>query len=103
MATDTASSFSAGIVNMSTGAITSDGTAVSVNLGFTPRWVKVINLTDVIVWEKMEGMSATQAIKVVTAGTTTVDTGSAIVIAAGGFSISATAAGTSKSLIWVAQ
>lgn len=103
MADETPTSTSAGVINFATGDITSDSTAISVALGFTPRWVRVFNLTDVIVWEKVAGMGATQAIKTVTAGTTTVDTGSAIVLTEDGFTISATAAGNAKSLIWLAQ
>jgi hypothetical protein len=36
--------------------------------------VKVINMTDVIVWEWHRGMAATNTLKTVAAGTTTVDT-----------------------------
>lgn len=102
MATDTATSIDGGITNFSSGSITSDNTAIAVNLGFTPRWVKVINSTDVIVWEKIEGMAAANSVKTVTAGTTTVDTGSAITLSASGFTISSGAAGNSKAISWVA-
>ena len=93
---------SAGVVNIATGTDTSDNTAAVVTLGFRPRYVKVINQTDVIIWEKIDGMAAANAIKVVTAGTTTLDTGSAIVIDDNGFTISAGAAGNAKALAWVA-
>jgi hypothetical protein len=67
-------------------------------------YFQLINKTDVIIWEKINGMLATESIKVVTAGTTTLDTGSAIVFNADGtVTISATAAGTAKSLVWIAQ
>jgi hypothetical protein len=103
MSSHTATSESAGVVNFSSGSITSDNTAATVTLGFTPRWVKVVNSTDVIVWEKLEGMAAANSVKTVTAGTTTIDTGSAILLATGGFTISATAAGNAKALSWVAM
>jgi hypothetical protein len=99
----TAKDSSAGRANMASGTLTSDNTAVAVKLGFKPRFVKVYNVTDVIIWETTGTMPATAAIKVITAGTTTVDTGSAIVIGEDGFTISATAAGNAKSLHWVAM
>ena len=102
MATDTATSIDGGVTNFSSGSITSDNTAVAVTLGFAPRWVKVVNSTDVILWEKVEGMATANSITVVTAGTTTVDTGSAILFNANGFTISATAAGNAKAISWVA-
>lgn len=103
MATDTPSYAFNGVSNFAVGGLTTDGTAVTVTLGFLPRYIKVINETDVILWEWIKGMAATKAIKVVTAGTTTADTGSAIVDSGDGtFIISATAAGTSKVLTWVA-
>ena len=99
-----ASAQSKGIVNFASGSFTSDGTAAVVQLGFNPRWVKVVNTTDVIVWEKIAGMAAANSIKTVTAGTTTIDTGSAILINTDGTAtISATAAGTSKAISWVAM
>lgn len=104
MATVTATSKSAGIVNLSSGSFTSDNTATTVTLGFKPRWVKVVNTTDVIVWEKIEGMAAANSIKTVTGGTTTIDTGSAILINTDGtITISQTAVGSSKAISWVAQ
>lgn len=104
MATVTATSRSGGIVNFASGSFTSDNTATTVTLGFVPRWVKVINSTDVIVWEKIEGMAAANSVKTVTAGTTTVDTGSAILINTDGtITISQTAVGNSKAIAWVAM
>ncbi len=103
MATVTATSKSGGVVNFSSGSFTSDNTATTVTLGFKPRWVKVVNTTDVIVWEKIEGMAAANSIKTVTAGTTTIDTGSAILINTDGtITLSQTAVGNSKAISWVA-
>lgn len=93
-----------GVVRSSTGVITSDGTAITLSLGFVPNFFQLINKTDVIIWEKINGMLATESIKIVTAGTTTLDTGSAIVFNADGtVTISATAAGTAKALVFIAQ
>lgn len=102
MATETATSQSAGMANIVTGSFTSDNTITEVNLGFTPRWVKVVNSTDVIVWEKIEGMATADSVKTVTAGTTTVDTGAAITIDTDGFTLSAATVGSAKAIAWIA-
>jgi len=103
MATVYATSKTGGVAHLSAGSFTSDNTITVVELGFTPRWIKVVNSTDVIIWEKIEGMAAANSIKVVTAGTTTVDTGSAITITENGFSLSAAAVGNAKAISWVAM
>jgi hypothetical protein len=104
MATVAATSQAMGVDNFASGSFTSDNTATIVNVGFKPRWVKVVNTTDVIVWEKIEGMAAANSVKTVTAGTTTIDTGSAIVINTDGtFTLSATAVGNAKAISWVAM
>lgn len=104
MATVTATSQNSGIANFASGAFTSDNSITTVTLGFVPRWVKVVNTTDVIVWEKIEGMPAVNSIKTVTAGTTTMDAGSAILINTDGtLTLSAAAVGNAKAISWVAQ
>ena len=103
MATVSASSQAAGVVSFASGSFTSDNTATTVTIGFKPRWVKVVNTTDVIVWEKIEGMAAANSVKTVTAGTTTIDTGAAITINTDGtITLSATAVGNAKAISWVA-
>lgn len=103
MATVAATSQAMSIADFASGSFTSDNTATIVTLGFKPRWVKVVNSTDVIVWEKIEGMAAANSVKTVTAGTTTVDTGSAILINTDGtITLSATAVGSAKAISWVA-
>jgi hypothetical protein len=93
-----------GIVRCQDGSFTGDGTAVTINLGFIPTFFQLINLTDAVVWEKLRGMGATQSLKVVTAGTTTVDTTSAIVLNNDGtVTISAAANVSAKSFVFVAQ
>lgn len=104
MATVTIMGRSGGVVNTACGSFTSDGSAQVVTLGFKPCWVKVINETDTIVWEVFGSSSATKVLKTVAAGTTTVDTGSAIVINSDGtVTLSATAVGTSKVITFVAS
>lgn len=103
MATDVATSNSAGIVNFATGALDpTDNTDVVVTLGFRPRHVRMVNEDLVIVWEKFEGMVAAATIKTVTAGTTTYDATSAIVFGDNGFTVLAAAAGTGDNLLWAA-
>jgi hypothetical protein len=90
---------SGNVVNFSSGSFTSNGNATQLNLGFTARYVKVVNSTDAIIWEKITG-TPTEA----------VDTGSAIVVDtdtgynAPGLTVtlSATLCGTSKAISWVA-
>jgi len=111
MASVSATSQQMGVVNFASGSFTGDGTATTVTVGFVPRWIKVFNTTGVIVWEKFEGMGNTITIKTVTAGTTTADATSAILIgdgttangAVGTFLISAAAAVNAQALSWVAQ
>ena len=104
MATVNATSQSAGITNLASGSFTSDNSITVVTLGFKPRWIKVVNTTDVIVWEKIEGMPAANSVKTVTAGTTTMDAGGAITINTDGtISLSAAAVGNAKAISWVAQ
>tara|TARA_R110000868_G_scaffold19150_3_gene82779 strand:+ start:740 stop:1054 length:315 start_codon:yes stop_codon:yes gene_type:complete len=102
MATVNATTQAGGVANFASGSFTSDNTATVVTLGFKPRCIKVINSTDVIVWEKIEGMAAANSVKTTSSGTTTVDTGSAVLIADLSFTISATAAGSSKAISWIA-
>lgn len=103
MATDTPTSASAGIVNFATGQLDpTDNTAITVTLGFRPRHIRLVNEDLVVVWEKFEGMAAAATIKTVTAGTTTYDATSAIVITANGFTVSAAAAGDGDNVLWAA-
>jgi len=117
MAADSADTKAQGIVNFATGTTTGAAAAVDVTLGFKPKFVKVFNETDAILWEKYAGQADADTAKT-TAGTTgandtvttSKDTGSAIVLKGGnvegdtyaGFSMSATLADTAKVLQWAA-
>lgn len=117
MAADTADTKAQGIVNFATGTTTGAGAAVDVTLGFKPKFVKVFNETDAILWEKYAGQADANTAKT-TAGTTgandtvttSQDTGSAIVLKGGniegdtysGFALSATLAANGKTLQWAA-
>lgn len=102
MATFGATSQAAGVTNFASGSFTSDNTVTVVNLGFRPRHVKVVNVTDVIVMEKLEGMAANAVVNTVTAGTTTINTSSLITFDATGFTMTAAAVGSAKAISWVA-
>ena len=103
MATVTPSYRSAGVVNQASGTFTGDATATTITLGFIPSYVRVFNETDVILWEKFRSQAAANTVKQVTAGTTTKDTGSAIVINSDGtVTLSATLAASSKVCHWAA-
>lgn len=70
-----------GVVNIANGTYTGDGTqgAMTVNCGFSPKYVEVINVTDQITIEWMLGMAATNTITRAANGTASLDTTSAIV------------------------
>lgn len=103
MSTDSATTNSGGVVNFATGRLDPTANeAITVTLGFKPRHIRVVNEDLVVVWEKFEGMADAAAIKTVTAGTTTYDTNSAIIISANGFTISSAAAGDGDNVMWAA-
>lgn len=92
-----------GILNRASGAFTSDGNDTVITLGFVPKWVKVVNSTDAIVWEKIYGMAAANSVKIIDT-TMSIDTGSAIVIGTDGtFTLEAATVGTSKAIAWIAM
>ena len=103
MATDAPTRNTMGVARGACGTATGDGTALVVTLGWRPKFVMVWNSTDAMKWEKIDGMSETHAIKTVTAGDQTNDTGSGITIQDNGFTVSATAAASGKALAYFAQ
>ncbi len=62
------------------GTHTGDGNAKSIVIGFTPAYVRVLNLTDRIEFEKYSTMNAADNLKTVAAGTRTLETGSDITV-----------------------
>lgn len=108
MATDTPDTQTYGITNRAMGKFTGAGAAVTVDVGFTPRVVRVINATDRITDEKYDQMAATEVIHTVAAGTRTLDTNSLITFAdpavdgVRGFTIAAAAAISAKVIYWEA-
>jgi hypothetical protein len=100
-----------GISNFASGSFTSDGNVTNITLGFVPRYMKVFNNTDVIQWEKTEGMAAADAVKTAAGSTgasdtiaTTVETGSDVLFNSDGtVSLSAALVGSSKAISWIAM
>lgn len=105
MATVTLSKRGDGIVNVVTGSFTSDNAAQTLTLGFIPLHVKVINETDVIIWEKIDPMAAANCLKHVgSTGVVTLDTNSQIVINTDGtVTLGATLVGNSKAIKFIAR
>lgn len=76
------------------GKVVLDGTAITTTdysrfaIGFKPKYIKVVNITDRIQIEWFEGMTSAQALLTVAAGTRTLDTTAAqVVVDDRGFSI----------------
>jgi hypothetical protein len=104
MSTVTNSKRADGIVNVLTASWTGDAAAQTITLGFVPTQVTIVNETDVIVWTKIDPMAAANCIKVVAAGTMTLDATSAIVINTDGtLTLSAGLNATGKALKLVAR
>lgn len=99
MATVTLTKKSDGVNSFAHGSFTGDGSAQTLTLGFVPNHIIVINETDATLWEKFQPMVAANCIKVVTAGTLTVDTGSQIVFNSDGtVTLGATLAANGKAI-----
>lgn len=102
MTTFAATSQAQSICNVATGSFTGDGTIATLTLGFKPRYFKLVNATDVVVYEKFEGMVAANSIKTVAAGTTTNDASAITLDAAGTVTIPAAINISAKALSWIA-
>jgi len=102
------------IVNHASGTVVTDaGGAVDTTIGpvgFIPRVVRWINLTDKITLEWYTDMAANSAIRTIAAGTRSLDVSSGITVIqpggvvtnAGGFTIKAADIPASKSFAWEA-
>lgn len=103
MATDTFDRIEDGIARGASGVTTGDATVLTVTLGWKPQTVKIVDVTNVITWEKIDGMTDAQSVKTVTAGTTTIDATSAIVLTDTGFTTSAALNASAATLVWYAS
>lgn len=91
--------------NEAIGRFTTDATAAadtSFNIGYTPRYVRLINLTDGNQLEWFEGMAADSAIATTQAGAATVITSNGITVNStiAGFSVKAASIPASKTFTY---
>lgn len=97
---------STGVVNFAVGKIvTSAATAAAgtITLGFTPRKFRLINFTDRITDEWIEGMASAESLHTVAAGTVTLETTNGIAVSGTTVTLTATTLVASKVFFWEAQ
>ena len=97
----------AGIINFASGFAKTDSGAASVSTftpGFNPRYIKWVNVTDGIMQEWYEGMSATaETIKTIIDGTRSLETTTVIKNPGNGtFTVEAAIIVASKTHVWQA-
>lgn len=95
-----------GVSNFVTGNVVTDAGAAAdttFNLGFSPRKVTFVNLTDrtVDVWYK--GMAAFSSLHAVAAGTMTLETVNGISVSGNSFTVKAATIPASKTIVWEAE
>jgi phosphatidylserine synthase len=94
-----------GVVCVATGKIVTDASAaaaVTITLGFAPRFVRFVNLTDRITEEWYEGMASASSLHAVAAGTLTLETTNGIAVSGNTFTLTATTMVASKTFYWQA-
>lgn len=97
-----------GVVNRAVGKLVTDAAAaaaVTLNLGFVPRYVRFVNLTDRITDEWFEGMASASSLHAVAVGTQTLETTNGIAVSATEKTITLTAVTmvASKTFYWMAE
>lgn len=96
-----------GVVNRAVGKIVTDAAAaaaVTLQLGFVPRFVTFVNLTDRITDTWFEGMAAASSLHAVAAGTQTLETVNGITVGADKtITLTATTMVASKTFYWMAE
>lgn len=100
---DTATRTENGVARGNTGGHTGDGTLLTVRLGFRPMHVVLINVTDVVRFECIDGMPAGSTYESAAAGANTIDTSGAITLTDDGFTVAAAVNITAKVFLWFAQ
>ncbi len=107
----TPSRTSFGVAQFASGKITGDGNTTQINLGFVPRWFKLYNETDTIIWEKTTDTTAADCWKY-TSSANALDTGSHVLFTGDGTTLAegvgyvtcdTTAIPNSKVYSWVAH
>lgn len=79
--------------------------AFTVTLGFSPKYIRVVNLTDRDEWEWFDGMTSGHALKRVAAGTGTAETSNCISVdtSAGTFTLGSGIVEQNKQFYWLAM
>jgi hypothetical protein len=75
--------------------------AISVTVGFTPRYVQVVNQTTRVTFEWYEGMTAAHAVKTIANGTRSAETSGGITVSGGTITMPAPA--QNDQIRWVAR
>jgi phosphatidylserine synthase len=94
------------ICNIAVGQVVTDSAtaaAATFTIGFVPRYVRFVNLTDRITDEWFEGMSSANSLHTVAAGTQTLETTNGIAVSGSTFTVTATTMVASKSFYWIAK
>jgi phosphatidylserine synthase len=94
-----------GVNCFAVGKIVTDASAAAaatITLGFVPRYVKFVNLTDRIVDEWFEGMASASSLHTVAAGTMTLETTNGVAVSGASFTLTATTMVASKTFYWEA-
>lgn len=95
-----------GISNLAVGKVTTDAgaaAATTFTLGFAPRRVFFVNITDRISDLWLEGMAAASSLHVVAAGTQTLETTNGITVSGNSFTVTAATILASKTFHWYAE
>lgn len=97
-----------GVANRAVGKIVTDAAAaaaLTLQLGFVPRFVTFVNLTDRITDQWFEGMASASSLHAVAAGTQTLETtnGIAVDATAKTITLTATTMVASKTFYWMAE
>jgi hypothetical protein len=95
-----------GITNLAIGRVVTDAgaaAATTFTLGFAPRRIFFINLTDRITDLWLEGMAAANSLHSVAAGTQTLETTNGITVTGNTFTVTAATILASKTFYWYAE
>lgn len=94
-----------GVANYAVGKIVTSAAAAeaaTLTLGFTPRYFKLVNLTDRITDEWFEGMASASSLHAVAAGTMTLEATNGVAVSGVSVTLTATTLVASKTFYWEA-
>ncbi len=94
------------IANTAVGSFATDSAsaaAATITLGFTPRYFRLVNMTDRITDEWFEGLASASSLHMVANGTNTAETTNGIAVSGSSVTFTATTLVASKSYYWIAH